>query len=120
LKKKGKAKHPNWKIIVNVLTESIQLSTFVSYIIEYWGSRLSEQQWQAQNICSYLPDPPCTNLGLDENGEPSLAFSDDQSVGRCVLGSTSLEHKKTGMVKKRSVSSLVLFDKDRKVIWNVP
>jgi len=50
-------------------------------------------------------------LGLDENGEPSLAFSNDQSVGRCVLGSTSLEHKKTGMVKKRSVSSLVLFDK---------
>ena len=32
-------------------------------------------------------------------------------MGRCVLGSTSLEHKKTGMVKKRSVSSLVLFDK---------
>jgi hypothetical protein len=53
---------------------------------------------------------------LDENGEPSLAFSDDQGVGRCVLGSTSLEHKKTGMVKKRSVSSLVLFAKDRKVI----
>jgi hypothetical protein len=41
----------------------------------------------------------------------NLAFSDDQSVGRCVLGSTSLEHKKTGMVKKRSVSSLLLFDK---------
>ena len=39
---------------------------------------------------------------------------------RAVLGSTSLELIKTGTIEKRPESSLVLFDKDGKVIWQTP
>ena len=39
---------------------------------------------------------------------------------RAVLGSTSLEITKTGTKIKRSPASLVLFDKEGKVLWQTP
>ena len=39
---------------------------------------------------------------------------------RAVLGSTVLETTQTGAVEKRPPSSLVLFDKNGKVIWSAP
>lgn len=75
------------------------------------------------------------SFGSDE--EPQLALYDRKgalgalmapsSLGiysdgnaRAVLGSTELEATRTGEGIKRPVSSLVLFDKDEKVLWQAP
>lgn len=44
----------------------------------------------------------------------------DDLGARAVLGQIDLEETKTGIVEKRPASSLVLFDKDDKVIWSAP
>jgi hypothetical protein len=43
-----------------------------------------------------------------------------EDAARAVLGHTALEATATGTVEQRPASSLVLFDKDGKVIWKVP
>lgn len=67
---------------------------------------------------------------FDEDGKPLVRLSasnDGVSLSlegkegySAVLGSTKLETPKTGTVTKRAESSLVLFDKDRKIIWSAP
>jgi len=59
-------------------------------------------------------------LGLSPEGLPSLALYDKDGMSRAELGSTSLETTQTGAVEKRPESSLVLFDKKGKVIWEAP
>jgi hypothetical protein len=54
------------------------------------------------------------------DGNPSLELSDKAGVSRAVLGATSLNTIKTGEVTTRPESSLVLFDKDGKVMWIAP
>lgn len=82
-----------------------------------------------------------SSLRLSRDGEPSLKLASkeeatvevgfgDQGPGisigqagggtRAVLGSTSLESRKTGDTENLAPSSLVLFDKDGKVIFRVP
>jgi hypothetical protein len=56
--------------------------------------------------------------GAGGNG-PSLSISDDQGF-QAVVGSVSLLAPSTGGSTRLSAASMVLFDKDRKVIWNVP
>ena len=51
---------------------------------------------------------------------PSLALRDENQKARAVLGHTELEATVTGAVEQRPASSLVLFDKDGKVIWKAP
>jgi len=58
------------------------------------------------------------NSGITGNG-PSLAISDDQGF-QAVIGSISLSIPSTGGSSRTSAASAVLFDKDGKVIWNVP
>jgi len=58
-------------------------------------------------------------LNVTTNG-PSLILQDENSKARAVLGQTVLEVKATGTVEQRPASSLVLFDKDGKVIWKAP
>ncbi len=50
---------------------------------------------------------------------PSLVLR-DENRDRAVLGHTALETKAIGTVEQRPASSLVLFDKNGKVIWRVP
>ena len=59
-------------------------------------------------------------LSLSEDGSPSLSLLDKDWETRAVLGSTSLEVTKTGAVTKTAPSSLVLFDKEGKVIFQAP
>ena len=66
-------------------------------------------------------------LELDEDGSPKLALYDKNGTTRAELGSTSLTITRPGVAggkveteEKRPESSLVLFDKKGKVIWNAP
>ncbi len=58
-------------------------------------------------------------LSVQANG-PSLDLFDEKENTRAVLGHAALESKTTGIVEQRPASSLVLFDKDGKVIWKAP
>src|SRR5712692_3127384 len=60
-----------------------------------------------------------TTLSLN-NGDPALELFDKNRIPRAVLGSTDLDVTRTGSTEKRAVSSLVLSDKDRKVLWAAP
>ena len=60
-------------------------------------------------------------IGLNTTSDlPRVALNDADGVLRAVLGSTSLETIQTGAVTKRAPSSLVLFDKEGKVIFQAP
>lgn len=52
-------------------------------------------------------------------GNTSLTF-EEQGRSRAVLGMTELEKAQDGAIEKRPLSSLVLFNKDGKVIWQAP
>lgn len=54
------------------------------------------------------------------NRRPSLNIEDEKGTSRVVLGQTKLENKATGVTEERPLSSLVLFDKDGKVVWQAP
>jgi hypothetical protein len=49
-----------------------------------------------------------------------LTLFDKDGQSRAVLGRTELETIKTGTVEQRAESSLVLFDRDGKVLWQAP
>ena len=51
---------------------------------------------------------------------PSLRLIDTQGKTRTVLGTTDLVNTKTDQETKTAPSSLVLFDKDGKVLWKAP
>jgi hypothetical protein len=57
---------------------------------------------------------------VSAEGEPALRLYDDNGKMRAVLGSTNLKTVRTEVVEKRPVSSLVMFNKDGKVIWSAP
>jgi hypothetical protein len=56
-------------------------------------------------------------LGTDSGGRPSLGLADEQGKPRAVLGALALKTIGTGAVEQRAESSLVLFDKEGKVLW---
>jgi len=58
-------------------------------------------------------------LGVGD-GSPSLTLLDKDETTRAVLGATSTKTLATGVVHQRPESSLVLLDKDSKVVWSVP
>jgi len=60
------------------------------------------------------------DLSLKANGRPGLELSDRNARVRAALGSTEIVVPDTGQVERRQVSSVVLFDQDGKVLWQVP
>ena len=58
--------------------------------------------------------------GLWPDGSPRIALYDANKNTRAVFGSTELETRKTRERTRLPESSLVLFDKDGKVIWQAP
>lgn len=54
------------------------------------------------------------------NRLPSLSISDERGTNRAALGHTEVEREATGVIEVRPPSSLVLFNKDGKVIWKAP
>lgn len=66
-------------------------------------------------------DPGGPEIRLVMQGEqPALQIRDNLFKDRAVLGCTSLEAVKTGSVENRPPSSLVLFDREGKVIFQAP
>ncbi|MBI4589738.1 MAG: hypothetical protein HY725_12950 [Candidatus Rokubacteria bacterium] len=63
---------------------------------------------------------PRAALRLLPDGAPTLELLDDETHTRAVLGHTELATARKGTVEKRPAASLVLFDKDGKVIWRAP
>lgn len=59
-------------------------------------------------------------LYLDADGHASLSFSDVNGKVRAAMGKTALETIRTGATEQTAESSLVLFDKDGKVMWQAP
>lgn len=61
------------------------------------------------------------SLTLTDTGEPTLIFYDKNGKERAVLGTMDITRmKRTGAIEKRSYSSLVLLDKDGKIVWKTP
>jgi hypothetical protein len=58
-------------------------------------------------------------MGIDPNGS-SVRVLDENGNHRAVLGSTDLKKTRSGYIEKRPLSSLVLFDKNKDVIWKSP
>jgi len=59
-------------------------------------------------------------LGIASDGSPGLQLYDQAGQLRAALGWTQLEAIGTGETVNRAVSSLVLSDKNGKVIWQAP
>ena len=59
------------------------------------------------------------DLKLDTDGNPSLTLNDAKQT-RAVLGSSYLKNTTTGSTEHRSLSSLVLFREDGKLLWSAP
>jgi hypothetical protein len=57
---------------------------------------------------------------LTQDGQAAMWLNDERGMSRAVLGGASLENKATGVKEQRPASSLILFDKDGKVIWKAP
>jgi hypothetical protein len=61
------------------------------------------------------------SLSLDNEGEPYVALYDKQENSRAVLGTVDLTKiKRTGIIEKRSVSSLILLQENGEVAWKAP
>ena len=63
---------------------------------------------------------PRIGLMLSSDDLPALVLTDENGEDRAVLGHTALEATRTGTVEQRPASSLVLFDKDGKMLWSAP
>ena len=59
-------------------------------------------------------------LALDIEGEPHLALKNAKGNNRVVLGFADLKHTQTGVIDKRPLSSLLLFNEKGNVIWQAP
>lgn len=59
-------------------------------------------------------------IRLTQDGKPSVLLFDENDKLRAAMGHVVLETPRIEAVTTRPASSLVLFDKDGKVIWNVP
>jgi hypothetical protein len=59
-------------------------------------------------------------VSLTKDNAPYLGLWDKNGTASAVLGATSLQTIKTEGVRMRPESSLMLFDKDGKVMWKVP
>ena len=59
-------------------------------------------------------------LALDIEGRPHLALKNATGDNRVVLGYAALKQTQTGVIEKRPLSSLVLFNEKGNVIWQAP
>ena len=71
-------------------------------------------------ILSDTQGKPLVDLSAMTEIGASVTLSDTEGKARAVLGTTGLVDTKTGEETKTAPSSLVLFDKDGKVLWQAP
>ena len=79
---------------------------YADLLLDAWEGQSGESDVSARLL---LFGRDRTALTLSEKGGSEV-----------VLGHIELEKSRTGVVEKRPLSSLVFFDKDRKVIWKAP
>jgi len=60
------------------------------------------------------------SINLSPDGSPGLELLDKEGNMRAVLGSTSIVTARAGSVDQRPESSLVLFDKNWRILWKAP
>ncbi|MBI4463593.1 MAG: hypothetical protein HY647_02710 [Acidobacteria bacterium] len=80
-----------------------------------------ERAREIYNLGEKAPPPKPTMtmfLSADENGS-KLELLDRQGFS-AIIGSTALVTPRTGATRKTSAASVVLFDKDKHVIWQAP
>lgn len=58
-------------------------------------------------------------IDIDDNN-PRLIMRDKDAQTRIVLGSAEVTSKLRGTTEKKPISSIVMFDKDGKLIWSAP
>ena len=104
----------------SVLLSGNPVSTMVSVFHEPFGSRLDILPEKLQLFDQNEGRKPRVLLGLSDDDAPFLALRDKDGQTRAVLGRTGLESIKTGAVDQRAESSLVLFDREGKVLWQAP
>lgn len=63
---------------------------------------------------------PRAKVKVNREGFPSIELNDENGKTRAVLGHADLETITTGSVEKGVASSLVLFNKEGKVVWSTP
>lgn len=108
------------------LIEFGESSENVDYM-EKRGFHVPSQFRPEENVWSRLAfrdahSKPLVFLEVDNDrtdGNPRLTLV-DKNGAKAVLGHTKLKNSQTGVVERRPASSLVLFNKDRKVIWSAP
>lgn len=59
-------------------------------------------------------------LGVRGDGEPHLSLLDQNGIERLSLGSTEFPNPLTGIVEKRPLPSITLFDESGKPLWSAP
>ena len=65
------------------------------------------------------PNNPVAEPQLSLYGRPSVTLQDSDGF-KTVIGSIDLLNPRTGETSKTSAASVVLFDKDKKVLWKAP
>lgn len=58
-------------------------------------------------------------LDLDE-GNPRMILKDNEAQTRLILGTSEVTSRFKGTIEKRPPSSLVMFNKEGKLIWSAP
>jgi len=109
----------NDKLRASLISESLSDGT---PILELYDK--NEKSRATFTLLWPLSDLPALVLSGENKGGISLGRNleiyDAKGATRAVLGRISLGEKRTGIVEKRPESSLVLFDKDGKLIWSAP
>lgn len=59
-------------------------------------------------------------VDIDGDSNPRLIMRDKEAQTRIVLGSAEVTSKLRGTIEKKPVSSIVMFDKDGKLVWSAP
>lgn len=58
-------------------------------------------------------------LNLDRDS-PQIILRDDKAQTRLVVGTTEITNRLKGTIERRPESSIVMFNKDGKLIWSAP
>jgi hypothetical protein len=112
------------KFKIEPSTASLQLRTGLlgtSFWLDGHTSQLSFDNYDAPPPAGVIANEKGKlELGLFD-GRPSVTLGDDvQGLPGLVLGRIELKTRATGTVEQRSGASLVMFDKDGKVMWQAP
>lgn len=71
-----------------------------------------------EEVLKQIRETPGVSLIMDEDG-PKLSLLDREGF-MTTIGKTDLVTPRTGETSKTSAASVVLFDKDKKVLWTAP